>query len=59
MDLVKSKSKELESGFPAMKLGDLRINLIQNAKHLKNRIRFFQIGIIFVCFVPEEEIKSY
>ena len=48
IDLAKSKSKELESGFHAMKLGGLRFNLIQNAKHhfnLKNRIRF-QIGII-------------
>ena len=41
-----------------MKLGDLRVNLIQNAKHLKNRIRFFQIGIYIVYFVPEEEIRS-
>ena len=57
--LAKSKSWELESSFHAMKLGDLRLNLIQNVKHLKNRIKFFQIGIIFVYFVPEEEIKSY
>ena len=40
-----------------MKLDNLRLNLILNAKHLKNRSRFFQIGIIFVYFVPEEEIK--
>ena len=36
---AKSKSKELKSNFHAMKLGSLRLNLIQNAKHLKNRIR--------------------
>ena len=34
--LAKSKSKELESGFHAMKLGILRLNLIQNAKHHLN-----------------------
>ena len=30
--LTRSKSQELESGFHAMKLGDLRLNFIQNAK---------------------------
>ena len=35
--LAKSKSQELESGFHAKKLGDLRLNFIQNAKHLKNK----------------------
>ena len=53
----KNKSKELESGFNAMKSVSLRLNHIQNAKHLQNRIRF-QIGILFVYFFQEEEIKS-
>ena len=55
--LAKRKSQKLESGFHAMKLSNLRLNFIQNPEHLKNKIRFLQIGIIFLYFVPEEEIE--
>ena len=56
--LAKSKSKELQSSFHAMKLGNLRLNLTENGKHLKNRTRFQTDWHNFVYFVPEEEIKS-
>ena len=36
IDLAKTKSKKNESGFHAMKLGGLRLNLIENAKHHLN-----------------------
>ena len=45
--LSKSNIKELKRGFHAMKFGSLRLNFIQNTKHLKIRIRF-QTGIFFV-----------
>ena len=53
----KNETKELESGFTTMKIVSLRLNHIQNAKHLQNRIRF-QIGILFIYFFQEEEIRS-
>ena len=50
--LSKSNIKELKRGFHAMKFGSLRLNFIQNTKHLKIRIRF-QTGIFFCPFVQK------